>query len=137
MRLLRPVAVLSITAWAATSYVLLYAIPSANQTYREIAFNILAQRAEGEVKPRVFFEEFTDLVIYVREVPANGGWIDVFMADNRPGQSPSVYLAKRGRDIINREARTVEMVIENVPRHTAEANGKYEVGTSKRLALSL
>lgn len=137
MRLLRPVAVLSITAWAATSYILLDAIPSANQTYREIAFNILAQRAEGEVKPRVFFEEFTDLVLYVREVPANGGWIDVFMADNRPGRPPSVYLAKRGRVIINRDARTVEMVLENVTRHTAEANGKYEVGTSERLLLSV
>ena len=32
MRLLRPVALLSITGWAATSYVLLEAIPSANQT---------------------------------------------------------------------------------------------------------
>ena len=137
MRLLRPVAVLSLTAWAATSYILLYAIPSANQTYREIAFNLLAERAEGEVKPRVFFEEFPDLVLYVREVPPTGGWADVFMADNRPGHSPSVYLAKRGRVVINRNARTVDIVLEHVTRHTAEANEKYEVGTSERVLLSV
>src|SRR3989442_5844293 len=137
MRLLRPVAVLSLTAWAATSYILLYAIPSANQTYREIAFNLLAERAEGEVKPRVFFEEFPDLVLYVREVPPTGGWTDVFMADNRSGHSPSVYLARRGRVVINRNARTVDIVLEHVTRHMAEANGKYEVGTSEHLLLSV
>lgn len=137
MRLLRPVAVLSVAAWVANTYVLLYAIPSANQTYREIAFNILAERAEGEVKPRVFFEEFPDLVLYVREVPPTGGWIDVFMADNRPGQPASIYLARRGRVIINRDKRTVDMVLDDVTRHTAETNGKYDVSTSDRLLLTV
>ena len=36
LRLLRPVAALAVVAWAATSYVLITLIPSANQTFREI-----------------------------------------------------------------------------------------------------
>src|SRR5688572_24098585 len=72
-RLMRPVGVLSVLAWGATSYILLVAVPDANQQYREITFAIVAERAEGEVRPRVFFEDFPDLVLYVREIPASGG----------------------------------------------------------------
>lgn len=138
MRLLRPVALLSIVAWASTSYVLLVSIPSANQSFREITYNIVAARAEGEVRPRVFFEDFPDLVLYVREIPtAGGGWNDVFMADSRAGQRPAVYVARRGRVILDRAARTVEMALEEGARHTADPAGKYEVFRFDRVLLSL
>jgi LPS export ABC transporter permease LptG len=97
----------------------------------------VAARAEGEVKPRVFFEDFPDVVLYVREVPKTGGWNDVFLSDNRAGVAPAVYLAKRGRVHLNRDARTVEMVLEQGSRHTADAEGKYEVFSFDRLLLSL
>jgi LPS export ABC transporter permease LptG/LPS export ABC transporter permease LptF len=137
MRLLRPVGLLSVTAWAATSYVLIEAVPDANQSFREISFNIIAARAEGEVRPRVFFEEFPDLVLYVREVPPEGGWNGVFMADTRQGQFPAVYLARRGRVIIDRQKRTVQMVLQQGTRHTADAAGKYEVYQFNELILSV
>ncbi|MGE0591183.1 MAG: LPS export ABC transporter permease LptG [Vicinamibacterales bacterium] len=136
-RLLRPVGALALLAWAATSYVMLVALPSANQSYREITYNVVAARAEGEVKPRVFFEDFPDLVLYVRDVPPRGGWNQVFMADNRPGQTPAVYLAEHGRVHLDRERRTVEMVLDNGSRHTAQPDGPYEVVTFERLTLSL
>jgi LPS export ABC transporter permease LptF/LPS export ABC transporter permease LptG len=138
MRLMRPVGLLSVLGWAATSYVLLVAVPDANQRYREITFSIVAERAEGEVRPRVFFEDFPDLVLYVREVPVSGGgWRDVFMVDSRPGQPSATYLARQGRVVIDRERRTVEMVLEDGARHTADAAGKYEVFQFKQLLLRL
>jgi LPS export ABC transporter permease LptF/LPS export ABC transporter permease LptG len=137
-RLLRPVGLLSVLGWAATSYVMLVAVPDANQRYREITFSIVAERAEGEVRPRVFFEDFPDLVLYVREVPASGGgWRDVFMVDSRPGHPPATYLARQGRVVIDRERETAEMVLEDGARHTADAAGKYEVFQFKRLLLRL
>src|SRR4051812_7001036 len=57
LRLLRPVGLLSLLACGATAYMMLVAMPNANQSFREITFNILASRAEGEVRPRVFFED--------------------------------------------------------------------------------
>ncbi|OFW36646.1 MAG: LPS export ABC transporter permease LptF [Acidobacteria bacterium RIFCSPLOWO2_12_FULL_67_14] len=138
LRLMRPVALLSVCAWGATSYVLLVAVPDANQRFREITFGIVAERAEGEVRPRVFFEDFPDVVLYVREVlPSGGGWNDVFMADHRSGDSPAVYLAQRGRVAIDRTQRTVEMVLEDGARHRADNAGKYEVFQFDRLLLSL
>ncbi len=136
-RLLLPVGIISFAGWAATSYVMLEALPAANQAFREITFNILAARAEGEVKPRVFFNSFPDLVLYVREVPAAGGWDDVFMSDSRPGQTPAMYLARHGRVILDPQKRTVEMALEDVRRHVADADGTYKVSSHDRLVLSV
>ena len=138
LRLMRPVALLSVLAWAITSYILLVAVPDANQRFREITFGIVADRAEGEVRPRVFFADFPDVVLYVREVsPTGAGWSDVFMADNRSGQTAATYLARRGRVVIDRAQRTVEMVLEDGARHAADNAGKYEVLQFDRLLLSL
>ena len=137
-RLMRPVAVLCVLAWAATSYVLLVGMPDANQRFREITFSIVAERAEGEVRPRVFYADFPDVVLYVREVsPSGGGWTDVFMSDSRAGRPPSVYLARRGRVVIDREQRTVEMVLEQGTRHTAKSAEEYEVFQFDRLLYRL
>ena len=79
-------------------------------------------RAEGEVRPRVFFEDFPNLVLYVNEVPIGGtGWNDVLAADSRNPAQPVIYLAKRGRMVIDREPRTIQMVLEEGTRHTHRA----------------
>jgi LPS export ABC transporter permease LptF/LPS export ABC transporter permease LptG len=137
LRLLRPVGLVAGLAWAATSYVLIVAVPQSNQAFREIAYSVTAARAEGEVRPRVFFDEFPNLVLYVREIPDGGGWRGVFMADNRPGQTPAVYVAERGQVHLDRETRTVEMVLQTGSRHTADAAGAYEVFRFDRLVLSV
>lgn len=137
MRLLMPVAFLSLVAWAATSYVLLEAVPNANQTFREITYNIVAARAEGEVRPRIFFDDFPNVVLYVRDIPPTGGWNDVFMSDIREGRTPAVYLARHGRVLLDREQRTVEMVLENGSSHSADPDGKYTVQSFDRILLSL
>jgi lipopolysaccharide export system permease protein len=105
LRLLRPVGIIAIVAWAATSYVLIVWVPSANQTFLRIVFDATAERAEGDVKPRVFNDQLDpNLVLYVRDVPMDGsGWSGVFLADLRNGPHHTVYLARRGRVSIDRD----------------------------------
>ena len=98
-RMLYPVVLLAVLASLATAYILIVALPDANQAYREITFRVLANRAEGEVKPRVFDEYFSRVVLYVREVSTSGGgWSEVFLADLRDSNQPDVYVAERGPD---------------------------------------
>ena len=138
LRLLRPVGLIAVASWAATSYVLIVGVPDANQSFREIALNVTASRAEGEVKPRVFFSDFRDMVLYVREVPPSGvGWEGVFLADLRDPQRSAIYLARRGRVTINRDAQRVDMVLEQATRHTVEADGRYDVSTFERAIISV
>jgi LPS export ABC transporter permease LptG/LPS export ABC transporter permease LptF len=143
-RLLRPAFALGVLATAATAYVMIWAVPNGNQAYREIAYNEIAARAEGEVKPRVFFDYFPNMVLYARDLlPASSGWTDVFVADTGQRGQPVVYLARHGRLAFDRPRRTVELILENGIRHLAtpdpqdRSTQKYEVGRFDRLVLSL
>jgi LPS export ABC transporter permease LptG/LPS export ABC transporter permease LptF len=136
-RLCRPVALVSVTSCLATAYVYMVLIPVGNQAFREITFGILASSAENEVKPRVFFEGFPSFVVYARELPATGGWGGVFIADNRSGEGSAVYLARHGRAVVNRDAKTVEMVLEGWTRHEVDAAGEYRVFRGDNLVLNL
>ena len=71
-RIVRPVLILGVIATAATGYVYIWAVPDANQASREISYNVVAQLAEGEIKPRVFFDHFPNRVLLVRDVPPGG-----------------------------------------------------------------
>ncbi|MGE0043004.1 MAG: LPS export ABC transporter permease LptF [Vicinamibacterales bacterium] len=129
-RLLRPIAILAAVACAATAWVMLDAIPDANQSFRETTLRIVQDRAEQEVRPRVFFEDFPNIVLYVGEVAAGGaGWEDVVAADTRIPNQPVLYVARRGRMVVDREAKTIHMALQDGARHTTRLDdaSAYEV----------
>ena len=129
-RMLRPVAVLGAVAMAATTYVLIVAVPDANQAFREIIFRTMATRAEDEVKPRVFYDGFSGIVLYVRDVDIQGtAWSEVFLADNTDPENPQVYIAEEGRVIIDRENRVVDIVLTAGSGHRVDLEdpGTYDV----------
>ena len=139
-RMLQPIAVFAVVCWGLTSWVMLKAMPDGNQAFREMTQEIVLNRAEGEVRPRVFFEDFPNLILYVREVPLDGkGWIDVLAADLSNASSPVVYLAKRGRMVIDRQAQTIHMVLEDGTRHVTklEDPAAYEVLRFDRTIVTL
>jgi len=129
-RLLHPILVFAVICWGVTSWVMLKAMPDSNQRFREISTEIAMNRAEGEVRPRVFFEDFPNIVLYVREIPKNGqGWLDVLAADTSNPSTPVIFLAKRGRMVVDRQARTIQMVLEEGTRHSTKLEDPtaYEV----------
>lgn len=139
-RVLRPVMALGLLATAVTLYVYIWAVPDANQSAREIRYNVVAQLVEGEVKPRVFFDHFPNRVLFVRDVPPGGAlWRDVFLADTTNAQNPVVYLADRGHMVLDRQRRTVELVLEDGTHHSSKADSPqdYSVAHFKELVLSL
>ena len=139
-RLLQPILVFSVICWGLTSWVMLKAMPDSNQRFREISTEIAMNRAEGEVRPRVFFEDFPNIVLYVREVPTNGqGWLGVLAADTSNPSAPVIFIAKSGRMIVDRQARTINMVLEEGTRHSTKLEDPsfYEVSKFERTIVSL
>lgn len=138
-RLARPVSVVALGATLATAHQVIVALPDANQTFREITFGIVGQRVEQNVKPRVFFEDFPDRVIYVRDLPPEGGWRDVFLADtSRPDQTV-VYFAREGRVLIDRERRLVQLQLMDGTSHSTSGSKpeEYESTEFKKIAINL
>ncbi|HEY2908505.1 MAG TPA: LptF/LptG family permease [Vicinamibacterales bacterium] len=116
-RLLRPIALFSALATAATLYVTIVALPDANQSFREITFNVVASQAESDIKPRVFYTAFPNRVLFVRDQSPTG-WKDVFLADaTRPDQT-TVYFASEGRLLVDRGKRTVQLALTGGTSHT-------------------
>lgn len=129
-RLLRPVLLVAALAWIATSYIMFVSVPSSNQTFREIIYGVVSARAENEIKPRVFFEDFPNRILYIRDTPTGTtGWIDVFLADTTNPDQPIIFTARRGRMVIDRAKRTVDLVLEEGTRHSTSLQdpAKYEV----------
>ena len=126
-RLLRPVFLLAAVAAAATMYVMIKAIPDANQTFREITFEVIAKRVENDVHPRVFFEDFPGWVLYASDEPRDGvGWKDVLVANTSKPDSTELSLASRGRLVLNRQERRVDLVLTDGIRYSTGKPGETQ-----------
>ena len=140
-RILTPLLVLAAATAAINCYLMLSVVPDANQRFREILLRVQANRAEGEVKPRVFYVgDFPDVVLYVQEVSSTGeGWFDVFLADVQRPEQPDIYIAERGRVGVDRDRRTVAIVLENGERHRVDpaSPDAYEVHAFRELRIQL
>jgi LPS export ABC transporter permease LptF len=122
LRLARPVLLVAAVGTAATAYETFYALPDANQTYREIVYVVMATRIESTVKPRVFFQEFPNKVLYVRELPLEGGWRDVFLADTSRPTETTVYFAREGRIRLDRDKKIVQLELLDGTAHTTHSD---------------
>jgi len=118
-RLLRPVLALTGVAVAVHLYVMVRAIPDANQSFREITYEVVSKRVENDVRPQVFFDDFPGWVLYARDVPpSGGGWRDVLVADTRGNNGTTLYLARSGRLVLDRVKQTVDLVLINGTRYS-------------------
>jgi lipopolysaccharide export system permease protein len=139
MRLARPVLLVAGLGTIATAYETIVALPDANQSYREIVYVVMATRVESNVRPRVFFQEFPDKVIYVRELPPEGGWRDVFVADTSRPTETTVYFAREGRIRLDKEKRLVQLELLHGTSHTTHTDkpDDYEEGSYESSIISL
>src|SRR5260370_11094656 len=138
-RVFLPIALLSVLGCAATAYETIIAVPAANQTYREITLNVIASWADNDIKPRVFFQNFPNRVIYVRDIQATGGWRDVFLADDTEPDQTTVYFAERGRLVVDREKQKGELVLDKATRHTTYPSrpDDYDVSSSETMTIDM
>ena len=128
-RLLRPVGLMGLVAGAATLYVMLVSIPDANQTFRELTFEVISKRIDSDLHPRVFFQDFPGWVLYARDEPDPGvpGWKDLLVTktDEASG-TRTIYLSRRGRMVINRAEHQVHLVLENGNQYSITKDGQAD-----------
>jgi len=74
----------------------LYIAPRANQAILDLQQELETSQASYEIQPRVFYEDFKNMVLYVQDVRAGTGasnWRQVFMADVTDPSSPAITTA--------------------------------------------
>src|ERR1700683_2724363 len=86
-------------AWGLALLNGLYLAPWSLASLGRLEDQLKGSQVSYEVQPRVFYEGFPKLVLYVQDVhSAQGGavWNDVFLADISDPANPSITLAKEG-----------------------------------------
>jgi LPS export ABC transporter permease LptF/LPS export ABC transporter permease LptG len=95
----RVLAIFVAAAWALALLNGLYLAPWSLASLGRLEDQLKGSQVSYEVQPRVFYEGFPKLVLYVQDVhSAQGGavWEDVFLADISDAANPRITLAREG-----------------------------------------
>lgn len=80
----RPVLFCSAALFLLNLYLINFIMPQGNRQFVSLLAELMTSSAEQAVKPRVFHDQFNNLMIYVSDVDSRTGqWKGVFVADNR------------------------------------------------------
>src|SRR4029079_14101348 len=79
-RLMILVMILAFTCWMICSYLIQVTVPWANYSLSKIIFKVATTNATSQLKPRVFYNNFTNMVVYIQDIPSKGNtWRGVFI----------------------------------------------------------
>jgi LPS export ABC transporter permease LptF/LPS export ABC transporter permease LptG len=96
---LRMVSLFVLVAWLLALANGLYLAPWSQASLAHLEDQLKSSQASFEVQPRVFYEGFPKLVLYVQDVHTAEGaavWKNVFLADISDPANPRITLAKEG-----------------------------------------
>ena len=101
----RPVMILAATGWAVTLWMGLLFAPQAARKMNRMETGLKASQVPYEIQPRVFIEQFPNLLLYLEDVTGSrSSWRGVFIADMTQRNSVKVTLAESGV-LVNEAAR--------------------------------
>jgi LPS export ABC transporter permease LptG len=80
----RPVFLFSFLVFLLNLYLMNFVLPRGNAEFATLRSEIFTSQIEKELRPRVFYDEYENLTIYVNDVdPKTLQWKGVFVADSR------------------------------------------------------
>src|SRR6478672_3497966 len=88
-----------VAAWILALANSVYLAPLSQQALSHLQDRLKGSQVSFEIQPRVFYEGFPKLVVYVQDVKTAQGaavWKGVFMADLTDAANPRITLAKEG-----------------------------------------
>jgi lipopolysaccharide export system permease protein len=125
LRLLIPVAAFAVVVAVLTLGLSMFARPWGNSMLHTGLYEIIRTRAVAGIKPRVFSDEFSGLVIYVDRVqPATDDLEGILISDTRDPSMHNTVYAESGRVFSNENHRALTLRLENGGIYSAGQNGQ-------------
>jgi LPS export ABC transporter permease LptG/LPS export ABC transporter permease LptF len=113
-RLLRPVLVLGLVVGAATALMSVIILPKTNDFINSLKSHYSVRQATSLVSPRVFNEEFANVVFYLDELSVDRQhWDRVFLADNSAPDTPRIVLAREGTWVTDSAGLRLQLHLQN------------------------
>src|ERR1051325_3144356 len=122
----RPVFTFSLLMFLLTLYLINFVMPHGNRQLMALRAEIVTSTAEKAIKPRIFYDQYPNLMIYVNDVdPATGQWKGVFVADSRVDES---------RDIV--QPQQAANALREPPKDDASVAALQQTGTGQRVIVA-
>lgn len=138
-QLLVPVMALSFLAYILAEFMMIYGLPNGNQAFRELLFKILRTQANYEIKPKLFNDDFKNMVIYVDEKDENSPLMKgIFISETTEDGEYRIINAKEGTLIANKKAFVIQMNLTDGTIHRLGKDKKnYHTLKFKRYILEM
>ncbi|HJQ39703.1 MAG TPA: LPS export ABC transporter permease LptG [Thermoanaerobaculia bacterium] len=122
----RPVFVFSFLIFLLNLYLINFVMPRGNRQFVALRAEIMTSSVQKAIKPRIFYDQYPNLMIYVNDVdPASGQWKGVFVADSRADES---------RDIAS--PQQAANALQEPPRDDASVAALQQTGTGQRVIVA-
>ena len=130
---LRVISIFVMVAWLLALGNSVYLAPRSLAALGGLEDNLKSSQASFEVQPRVFYEGFPKIILYVQDVKAMSGtalWKGVFLADLSDPSAPRVSLAREGL-LVSQGPETMDLHLTNGSTHENDPKNpdQYQIST--------
>jgi LPS export ABC transporter permease LptF/LPS export ABC transporter permease LptG len=116
---LRVISIFVVVAWLLALGNSVYLAPRSLAALGQLQDTLKSSQASFEVQPRVFYEGFPKIVLYVQDIKAMSGgalWKGVFLADLTNPAAPRISLAREGQ-LVSQGTDTLDLHLINGSTH--------------------
>jgi LPS export ABC transporter permease LptG/LPS export ABC transporter permease LptF len=130
---LRVISIFLLAAWLLALVNSVYLAPHSLASLGQLQDRLKSSQVSFEVQPRVFYEGFPKIVLYVQDVKAMSGgavWKGVFLADLSDPSSPRITLAREGL-LVSQGPDTLDLHLTDGSTHETDPKNpdQYQIST--------
>jgi lipopolysaccharide export LptBFGC system permease protein LptF len=130
---LRVTSIFVVIAWLLALVNSVYVAPRSLASLGELQNRLRSSQASFEVQPRVFYEGFPKIILYVEDVKALAGgalWNGVFLADLSDPSAPRITLAREGL-LVSQGQDLLDLHLTNGSTHESDPKNpdQYQIST--------
>ena len=130
---LRVISIFVVVAWLLALGNSVYLAPRSLAALGQLEDNLKSSQASFEVQPRVFYEGFPKIILYVQDVKAMSGgalWKGVFLADLTDPAAPRISLAREGL-LVSQGPDRLDLHLTNGSTHESDPKNpdQYQIST--------
>ncbi len=130
---LRVISIFVVVAWLLALGNSVYLAPRSLAALGQLQDRLKSSQASFEVQPRVFYEGFPKIILYVQDVKAMSGgalWKGVFLADLTDPAAPRISLARQGL-LVSQGPDTLDLHLTDGSTHESDPKNpdQYQIST--------
>ena len=122
------IAIFAVVAWMLALVNQVWVAPWSARKLADLQNQLKGSQASFEVQPRVFYENFPNVVLYVQDVRAGAGaalWKGIFLADISEPAAPKITLAQEGV-VVSESPTKLRLHLTHGEQHEGNAKNPQE-----------